>query len=563
MAYIDPDRLQTVFLQVGTPMFADIMAQVASHPNLSHERRRDIQSGLRRVAKALGRVPEDVPADAAWLQKRLAGFAPASVGLTPKSWSNALSDARAGMVLFGVVERRFNRKSDLSPSWKPIWEAVLASGDLSVQPISRFIYFLSRLGVAPADVGDAHLEAYHEAMVLNEINKSPEVATRPAANCWNLAVKRIPDWPRQTFTLPNRRNTFKLDLAAFPQSFQRDLDRYVMSLEHPDRLDADAISAPLRRDTIRRYRASILRFASVLVHAKMPIAEIESLAVLVVPRTAEQGLRWLLARTSNAKTRGIAEMIGLLRNVAKRYVRVDAASQKELDRMDAMLAVKPQNGMTTKNRDRLRPLDDSETLRRLLLLPERLFARAKAGGDLYRTALAREDAVAVAILLNCPIRRKNLAEIHLEENLQRPGDGRVFLVFEADEVKNDQRIEFELPKHVVGMIDRHLASRTPQLCPRGTPWLFPRRDGAQPIQLDQFAMRLKKRILRETGLQVNAHLFRHIAAKIFLDAHPGHYEALRRLLGYKELSQTINAYAGFEAGTATRLFADAVEQATR
>jgi integrase len=400
-------------------------------------------------------------------------------------------------------------------------------------------------------------------MVLNEISKSPEVATRAAANCWNLAVRRIPEWPSQTFKLPNRKISIKLDVATFPPSFQRDLDRYVLRLEHPDPLDADANAAPLRPDTIRLYRASVLRFASVLVHAKMPIAEITSLAVLVTPEDAERGLRWLLARKDNAKTRGISEMAGLLRGVAKRYVRVDEACQKRLDKLDALLAVKPQNGMTAKNRDRLRPLDDPDTLRRLLLLPERLFKHAKADGDLCRGALAREDAVAVAILLNCPIRRKNLAEIHLEKNLQRPGDGRVFLVFEADEVKNDQRIEFELPKHVVGMIDRHLASRTPQLCPRGTPWLFPRRDGAQPIQLDQFAMRLKKRILKETGLQVNAHLFRHIAAKIWLDAHPGHYEALRRLLGHKELSQTINAYAGFEAGTATRLFADAVEQATR
>ena len=184
-------------------------------------------------------------------------------------------------------------------------------------------------------------------------------------------------------------------------------------------------------------------------------------------------------------------------------------------------------------------------------------------GDLYRAALAREDALAIAIFLNCPIRRKNMAEIHLEQNLHRPGDGRVFLVFEADQVKNEKRIEFELPKSVVNLIDRHLASRTPQLCPPGTLWLFPRRDGSAPVHLDQFAGRIKQRVFKELGLKVNVHLFRHIAAKIWLDANPGHYEALRRLLGHKELSQTINAYAGFEAGTATRLFAEAVEQAKR
>ena len=62
---------------------------------------------------------------------------------------------------------------------------------------------------------------------------------------------------------------------------------------------------------------------------------------------------------------------------------------------------------------------------------------------------------------------------------------------------------------------------------------------------------------------MNAHLFRHLAAMLFLDAHPGAYEATRRLLGHTQLSSTLNAYAGFEAGTATRLFAEVIDAARR
>lgn len=563
MAYIDPKQLEMAFLPVGTPMVSEVMAQVAEDPDLSHERRRDIQSGLRRVAKALGRPPEEVPAYAPWLQKRLMGFAPASVGLTPKSWSNALSDARAGLVRFGLVERRFSRRDDLSPEWRHLWTVVRGSGDLSLMPLSSFVYFLNRIGVGPAGVSEADTLAYRDAMVLNSISKSPEVAYRAAVNMWNLAARRIPQWPRQTFALPSRKKTIKFDLAAFPKSFQADLERYVASLEHPDPLDALALTAPLRPASVRTYRTTLLRFASVLVRAEVPIMAIKTLADLVTAEHAELGLRWLLTQTKNAKTRGIAEMAGLLRNVAKRYVRVDDACQKKLDQLDGKLTVKPQSGMTTKNRDRLRPLDNRDTMRGLLLLPERLFERSRVDGDLYRAALAREDALAIAIFLNCPIRRKNMAEVHVEQNLQRPGDGRVFLVFEADDVKNEERIEFELPKSVVTLIDRHLASRSPQLCPSGTPWLFPRRNGSEPVDVNHFAGRIKQRVFKELGLKVNVHLFRHIAAKIWLDANPGHYEALRRLLGHKVLSQTINAYAGFEAGTATRLFGETVERAKR
>ena len=203
--------------------------------------------------------------------------------------------------------------------------------------------------------------------------------------------------------------------------------------------------------------------------------------------------------------------------------------------------------MTTKNRDRLRPLQDPKTLRRLLLLPERLFARAEHGGDTQAAVLEREDAVAIAILLTAPIRRKNLVSIHLDQNLHRPGDGSVYLVFTPEEVKNRQPIEFELPPAVVTMIDRLLATRSPRLCPPATPWLFPRRDGTGPMHEDGLSKRIRERIRREMGLAINPHLFRHLSAMLLLDANPGAYETVRHLLGHSQLSSTLNVYTGLEA----------------
>lgn len=66
-------------------------------------------------------------------------------------------------------------------------------------------------------------------------------------------------------------------------------------------------------------------------------------------------------------------------------------------------------------------------------------------------------------------------------------------------------------------------------------------------------------IRKRTGLDVNVHLFRHLAAMLYLEARPGEYEAVRRLLGHTQLSRTLNSYAGFEAGTATRLFGDIID----
>lgn len=141
----------------------------------------------------------------------------------------------------------------------------------------------------------------------------------------------------------------------------------------------------------------------------------------------------------------------------------------------------------------------------------------------------------------------------VERNLHRPGDGCVFLVFEDNEVKNQRPVEFELRRDVSRMIDRHLSSRVPELCPAGTPWLFQRRDGRGPVDPNQLSSRLARRIRRETGLEVNAHLFRHLAVMVWLDANPGGYEAARRFLGHSELSQTLNMYSDWKPVPRPRL----------
>lgn len=512
MIMIDPNQLATAFLQPGTPMFSDVMTLVANDTKITAIRRRDILSGLRRVAKALGRPPETVPANTGWLQKQLAKFQPASIGLAAKTWSNALSDARAGLVCSGIVSPKINKRADLSPAWKALWQIVLDSGDPTIpKALPRFMYFLNHFGIEPFAVEFEHAQAFHDALILNEMSRDPEHAFRTAVNSWNLAVTRFPEWPRQKFKLPSRAKVIKRSADTFPETFVADLEHYLTTLRRPDFFDPEALDAPLRAATIEQYRSMLMRFASILLLTNIPAEDIGALSALVNPVNAEAGLRWMMAQKNNNKTVGTAATINLLRNVARRYVKVSETDQQRLDQLNHRLAVKQQSGMTQKNRERLRPLEDPATLQRLLTLPERLFERGINSGDSQKSALEQEDAIAIAILLYCPIRRKNLFSIHLDENIHRMGDGRVFLVFEVDEVKNSRRIEFELPGHVVGMIDRFLKTRSPRLCPSGTPWLFSRRDGTEPANANYFCTKVKKRIAKEIGLTINMHLFRHIA----------------------------------------------------
>lgn len=560
MTRIDPKLLATAFVNAETATLDDVLRHVASSMALSATRRRDLASGLRRMAKAIGSPLSEAPADPAWLRPRVARIAPAAVGLTTKSWANAISDAKAALASYGIIEGKPSKPVLLSEGWNLLWRSVLASKDPSLAPgLGRFVRFLSRMGVAPGEVDDGHAAAYREALALNEIRRSPDDAHRAAVYSWNLAVKRLPDWPRQTLATPCRSKTYALPLDDFPATFAADLDRFLLGMTRPDPLDPQARTRPLRPATVQHRRAQILRAASALTLAGAAVEEVVDLGAIAAPANARRILGWMLDRNDGETSAGIAEMAITLTLIARRHLRAPEEHIAELARMEKRLAVDRAPGLTEKNRKRLRPLQDPATLRRLVNLPWALAAKADANKKPYAGALDMEMAVAIAILVTCPIRRKNLAEIDLERSLVRMRDGRAFLVFENAEIKNRRPIEFELPSGVIALIDRHLKAHRPKLVPAGSPYLFPRRDGRAPIEKSALSRRFSAAVRREVGLDVHPHLFRHLAAMIWLTANPGAYEAARRLLGHAELSTTLEAYVGFEAASAARLFAELVE----
>ncbi len=61
-----------------------------------------------------------------------------------------------------------------------------------------------------------------------------------------------------------------------------------------------------------------------------------------------------------------------------------------------------------------------------------------------------------------------------------------------------------------------------------------------------------REVTEETGLEVNPHLFRHVAAKLHLEANPGEYEIVRRLLGHTDIKTTTSFYTGTEGAAAAR-----------
>ena len=58
-----------------------------------------------------------------------------------------------------------------------------------------------------------------------------------------------------------------------------------------------------------------------------------------------------------------------------------------------------------------------------------------------------------------------------------------------------------------------------------------------------FATGISEFLLKEAGIRMNVHLFRHLAVKLHLEENPGDVETARRILGHKSLTTTLRSYA--------------------
>lgn len=124
-------------------------------------------------------------------------------------------------------------------------------------------------------------------------------------------------------------------------------------------------------------------------------------------------------------------------------------------------------------------------------------------------------------------------------------DARVHLVIPKGEVKNKEPLEFELSAAVVDLLDLYVTRFRPRLLGMRGSSLFPvpKREAKAPHQLSE---QISARIRRDTGLAMNVHLFRHLAAYLYLRAHPTDYQTVRLLLGHRSVATTTEFYCGLE-----------------
>ncbi|SHK50568.1 Site-specific recombinase XerD [Shimia gijangensis] len=531
------------FDKKSSATLADAIVALKAYPKLTEIRRRDMISSINRVAKFLNRAPEDLPTDAPTLRAQLAGIHPAQAGISAKSLSNIKTDLSKALQLTGYLP-------PAAPKTEPdgAWRAFLSSCEAKhqVHMFARLVNYCAQQGGEPDAVDDALMSAFQSYLDAHLLGKDPAKICKAIAQAWNGIVKRK-NLPLTYLSYEKGGQHRCRALTTYPQSLQDEIGAYLDRLRHASPFDDEGPDEPLRPTSLRNIEAHLRQYLDSLAGAGTDPQTLPSLADAITANNIKRAFAAIMKRRglTEPKDGGLHNISATLVAIARHYLKLP---EKEFDAIQKIkkMTTPAVKGMSGKNRKRLGQFHDWKNVVRLLSLPDTLMARAAANPGSRTSALLAMHAVAISILLSCPMRAKNLAHLELDENVIAHRNGtqtRYSIRVDAEDVKNKEHIEVVLNPCTSRLLHSYIMKHRHLLTSANGPALFPMKRNGQPRDPGNLGSDIKSLIYRETGLKVHAHLFRHLAGYLYLKERPGDFETVRRLLKHKRLETTMTFYA--------------------
>jgi len=545
---IDPSAPQT---------FEDVIEFIQTMNKLSKSRRRDLISALRSMAKFFDLRPGEVPANANWLRQRLRQFHPKQAGIGDKYFANVKSAILAALKLTGANNKKTAWQPPMNDAFKNLYDQI--PDRLLGYKLSRFFRWCSHQNLSPDQLTDGIIEQFEQMIVNETFHKNPAKVVSNTVLTWNKMRDGIDGWPDITlYRAPSRIPwTYKLEL--FPDSFQREVDAWCDRLAMTDLFDEDAPVRANRPATIKHRRFQIRTMASAIVRMGTPIDEITSLSDLASIENFQAGLQFMMDRRDGKITESMFTLATGIKAIARYHVKVDDGHLERLKRLCSKIDQQA-NRYRKKNKDRLAQFDDPRNLYRLMALPARLMEKAQKPGPKPRSSpLLVQSAVVIETLLFCPMRIGNLASLDIDQHLRWVGSGqkrRLSITIPGDQVKNDTPLYYELTGASADIVRRYIDEARPGLLDKPSTALFPKLNGTSKNPAD-LSSQIKRHILAETGLDVNAHLFRSLASRIHNLVCAGDAATISHVLGDR-IETILKSYAQFEQKSALETYQSSV-----
>ena len=534
-----------------TVTLVDLLISLEQDTFLSATRLRDLSSAVKRVAALLSEEPAGIPLDLPAISVKLASVNPIAAGISAKTFANLRSGFLTAVKVSGLKPVQRSAKTPLDPTWAVLMARL--SGRRAHLGLSRLAQYASAKGVAPKEINNTAIEDFIAAVRAGSLQRKPNDLHRRVTQIWN-EVAKLPDLHLQMVTIPSFRPAAKrVDWKLVPVVFQRDVEEHLAWCGGADVFAADARPRALAPRTLKLRRNQIHAAVTALVESGVEPSAITSLADLLSPENFKRILRRRLEAAGgreNAFNRDLAEA---LVQIGREWAKLEPSVLTELKRLTGKMPM-PAAGLTPKNKASLRQFDDPVVLQRLIDLPNRLWVEVKREANPnFRTLAKAQAALGIAILSYMPVRPENLTALTFDVHLFMGEGGRATSSMEmpASEVKNDIEMAFDIPPQVAKMLVEYRNRIAPKVIGRRPERVFVNADGTPKSQAT-VAWLIKSYLKRRAGILLTPHQFRHLSAKVTLDAEPGSFETVRQFLGHKNSKTTTNFYAGFDTRRAAR-----------
>jgi len=543
-----------------TVTLQDVLHVVEGLETLSVTRRRDLRSAVKRVATLLGDDPARLLLDIPAISSKLAPISPVAAGLSSKSFSNIRSDFMAAVKASRLKPVQRSGKTPMSAAWTHL---VAGLSDKRARiGLSRLARYADATDIAPEQINDAVIDNFIAAVRDGSLHRKPNDLHRMVSRIWNEVAQK-PGRNLQPVAVPSFRPPVKrIEWMLLADVLRNEVGEYLAWCGGSDSFAVDARSRALGPQTLKLRRDQIHAGVTALVESGVKPSAIRSLADLFSPENFTRILRRRHETVGGRENSFNGDLARALIQIAREWVNVDAGVLAQLRQLAGKVP-RPAPGLTAKNKRFLRQFDDPAVLQRLHDLPKRLWTEIKRDGKQNQRTLAKAQvALAVAILCYMPVRLQNLTALTFDVHLFLRDGARATssLELSAGEVKNRTELAFDIPSHVAKMLLEYRNSIAPKIIGHRPERLFVTIDGT-PKSHATLACLIRTYLKRRAGIVISAHQFRHLSAKILLDAEPGSFETVRQLLGHKNLRMTVGAYAGIDSRRAARHHQRLVEEA--
>ena len=534
------------------PTLEQVRDQIALDYGIEHQKRMDMASAINAIGKLLDLPLSIMPASAEFLRQRLKAENHLTLGVSKRRLQNVRSLVLRALRQVGLSTKLASYQMSMNDAWQALYDRL--PGRYERTAFSRFFRYCSKADIRPEDVNDAVLDDYLVALIEESLRKDPRTIHQTVCRLWNKMCDAVDGWPGSEVMVPG---------------YDDRIYRIGNDLIHPDLHAAiacylgflagdslfDGLKRPFRPVSIVAVTGHLRRYVSALHHDGFDISTLRRLDDLTRPEVFERAMEWFWRRNDNKTSKHIGEIAWVIRCIAVKHLECD--EETELYYAAALQKLRvAHHGLSPKNQKMLSQFDDPEVVRRFVKLPDLLWQLAEKEGKTKKGSLYAQIAVAIEILIFAPMRLKNLRNLRLDRHIGRIGE-HVSITVPAEEVKNRERLHFKLPRRLSERIRSYVDVWRCLFFDDANPHLFPGRNG-KPKDETALRCQITRYAFEHGGVRITPHQFRHGAAKLLLDAKPGHYEVVRKILGHKNITTTYEHYAGAETQAAVELYDDVI-----